>query len=165
MIAAIVVVLFFVLLALGVFFLAMGGGSRGARTSQQAPSRGSRRAFWTALTIVVVGIGLAVPIWIGAANAHNHDKRVPGGVQLTAAQVHGRELFARNCANCHTLRAANSVGVVGPNLDKLRPPAALVVNAIALGRARGNGQMPAGLLVGQDAKDVANFVQRVAGRG
>jgi mono/diheme cytochrome c family protein len=165
MIAALVVLLVFVLLAIGTFFIAMSGGARGVRGTLQTQSRGGRRAVWLSTTLVIVGIGLAIPIWIGAANADNHASKAPGGLKLTAAQVHGRELFARNCATCHTLRAANAVGVVGPNLDKLQPPAALVLFAVKNGLARGNGQMPAGLLVGQDAKDVASFVQRVAGRG
>ncbi|TML97807.1 MAG: cytochrome c [Actinobacteria bacterium] len=80
------------------------------------------------------------------------------------AEVHGRELFTKNCATCHTLRAVNAVGKVGPNLDQLRPPKELVLNAIEAGRARGNGQMPADLVAGQEAKDVAAFVAAVAGR-
>ncbi|MEA2255541.1 MAG: hypothetical protein QOG35_1586, partial [Solirubrobacteraceae bacterium] len=49
------------------------------------------------------------------------------------------------------------------NLDNLHPPRALVLDAIEQGRARGQGQMPAGLVDGQDAKDVAAFVVAVAG--
>jgi mono/diheme cytochrome c family protein len=56
------------------------------------------------------------------------------------------------------------VGKVGPNLDQLRPPKALILDAIKNGRARGQGQMPAGLVDGQDAQDVADFVAKVAGR-
>lgn len=165
MIAAIAVLVFFIVLALGTVFVGMSGGARGVRGSLHSQSLAGRRAVAFAVTAVIVGVGVAIPIWLSAANAQNHAKHAPGGLTLTAAQEHGRELFARNCATCHTLRAANAVGVVGPNLDTLRPPAALVLNAIQMGRARGNGQMPVGLLVGQDAKDVANFVQRVAGRG
>jgi mono/diheme cytochrome c family protein len=165
MIATVVVVLLFVVLGLGTLFVAMSGGARGVPDTLHTQSRGGRRAVMVAVTVVIVGLGLAIPIWVGASNGDNHAKRAPGGLTLTASQVHGRELFARNCATCHTLRAANAVGVVGPNLDNLHPPAALVLDAIQFGRARGNGQMPAGLLVGQDSKDVANFVQAVAGRG
>ena len=53
---------------------------------------------------------------------------------------------------------------MGPNLDQLRPPKALILDAIQKGRARGQGQMPAGLVDGQDAQDVAAFVAAVAGR-
>jgi mono/diheme cytochrome c family protein len=165
MIATLVVVLLFISLALGTVFVAMSGGARGVRGSLQTESRGGRRAVLLGVAVMIVGIGIAIPIWVGAANGDNHAKHAPGGVTLTASEQHGRELFAHNCATCHTLRAANAVGAVGPNLDNLRPPAALVLNAVQQGRARGNGQMPAGLLVGQDAKDVAGFVQSVAGRG
>jgi mono/diheme cytochrome c family protein len=99
-----------------------------------------------------------------ATNGGNHKSgEAVGGVDLSSAQVNGRKLFAKNCATCHTLRAVNAVGKVGPNLDQLRPPAALVLNAVNTGRARGNGQMPADLVTGQDAKDVAAFVGAVAG--
>jgi hypothetical protein len=38
-----------------------------------------------------------------------------------------------------------------------------VLNAIELGRARGNGDMPAAIYTGQQARDVAEFVSAVAG--
>jgi mono/diheme cytochrome c family protein len=78
-------------------------------------------------------------------------------------------VFADRCATCHTLRAANAVGKVGPNLDTLisgvaengRKP--FILDAVEKGRARGQGQMPAGLVDGQDAQDVAGFVANTAG--
>ena len=86
------------------------------------------------------------------------------GQVLTAAQLRGREIFGQQCQQCHTLRGANAVGKVGPNLDQLRPTKALVLNAVAIGRVRGAGTMPAQLVRGQDAQDVADFVSAVAGR-
>ena len=87
-----------------------------------------------------------------------------GGLRLSADQVKGRELFARSCTTCHTLAAVKSVGRIGPNLDvrvgEDIPTAAgrkaLVENAIAEGRARGLGQMPALLYQGKEAEDVAS---------
>jgi mono/diheme cytochrome c family protein len=115
---------------------------------------------------ILIVVGLAVlPGWLMVDNTDANEKTV-GGITLTKAQTKGRELFAANCAQCHTLRAANAVGQTGPNLDQLRPKAALVLDAIKNGRARGGmGQMPAGLLAGDNAKDVAAFVQTVAGAG
>ena len=55
-------------------------------------------------------------------------------------------------------------GAIGPNLDKLRPPASLVLDAVSNGRARGIGTMPADIVQGKDARDVAAFVAKVAGR-
>ena len=76
----------------------------------------------------------------------------------------GAKVVRAQCAACHTLRGANAVGKVGPNLDQLRPTKALVLGAVALGRVRGAGTMPAQLVRGQDAQDVADFVSAVAGR-
>jgi mono/diheme cytochrome c family protein len=83
---------------------------------------------------------------------------------LTEAEKNGRELFGLRCANCHTLKAANAIASVGPNLDELRPTKALVLDAIENGRSRGNGQMAAGLYTGQDADDVASFVAKAVGQ-
>ena len=76
----------------------------------------------------------------------------------------GRQLFAENCSNCHQLAAANAVGKVGPNLDVLRPNAALIEDAVRNGRAAVPARCPPGLLSGQQLKDVAAFVEASAAR-
>ncbi len=152
----------FILVGLLVLGVAFASRRKPAGTS---PSRESNRLLYAGVLIVCVGIGLALPLLMLVKNADSADTKAVGGVDLTAAQAHGRELFAQNCATCHTLQASNSVGKIGPNLDVLRPPAALVTNAIQIGRARGNGNMPALLLRGEDAKDVASYIEAVAGRG
>jgi mono/diheme cytochrome c family protein len=73
------------------------------------------------------------------------------------------EVFAEACGSCHTLRAAKAHGFVGPDLDELRPSAAQVREAIRTGGAR-NEVMPSNLLVPRDARRVARYVARVAGR-
>jgi mono/diheme cytochrome c family protein len=163
-IAALAFVLTFVIIGLSVVFVAFSGGGRGARRGRRAPSRPYRRAVGVAAGLVIIVIGVAVPALVLANNSDNQAEKAPGGVTLTASQERGRTIFARECATCHTLRAANSVGRVGPNLDQLHPPKALILDAIAKGRARGQGQMPTGLVDGQDAQDVASFVAAVAGR-
>jgi mono/diheme cytochrome c family protein len=114
---------------------------------------------------VIIALGLAVPLAIGVVNSNDHAKNAPGGVDLNAAQTNGRAVFGKYCSTCHTLKASNAVGKVGPNLDVLHPPKGLILDAIAKGRARGQGQMPAGVVDGQDAQDVAAYVAAVAGRG
>jgi mono/diheme cytochrome c family protein len=149
---------------LGVFLVALrGGGRRRARGARGGESRASRRGFIVVAAAVWLVFGVGIPALVLASNGDDKAKAAPGGVDLTSAETNGRLLFAQNCSTCHTLRGANAVGKVGPNLDQLRPPKELVANAIEQGRARGNGQMPAGLLAGQDAKDVAAFVEAVAG--
>ena len=168
-------IVFWVVLGLGVFFVAMRGGG----TRSEGPGRGARdrsaetgrphtesKAGQRAVTIGIVlvfAFGLIVPGLVLASNAEHKASVAVGGLHLTAEQEKGRELFAHSCAFCHTLAATNSVGRIGPNLDvrvgdDIPTPEgrrALVLNAIAEGRARGLGQMPALLYQGKEAEEVA----------
>jgi mono/diheme cytochrome c family protein len=151
----------FLVVGLVVVAAAFSGGRRNAERPA-GPSRRGRRTVAIVVGALVLLLGVLVPALVIAA-AKSTDK-APGGVKLTAADEHGREIFAQRCATCHTLAAAHAVGKVGPNLDQLHPPKALAIDAIQKGRARGQGQMPANLVDGQDAQDVAAFVAKVAGR-
>jgi mono/diheme cytochrome c family protein len=170
MIAALVVVLAFVALGLTVIFFAFGGGPSTGRR-RRAPSRAARRVIVLASALVIVGLGVAVPLAIAVVNGDDHAKNAPGGVELNESQAAGRATFAKYCSSCHTLKASNAVGKVGPNLDVLiggisgtKQQRALILDAIKKGRAQGRGQMPAGVVDGQDAQDVASYVAAVAGR-
>jgi mono/diheme cytochrome c family protein len=85
---------------------------------------------------------------------------------LSPAEAHGRDLFVQHCGSCHTFDAAGTVGQVGPNLDDVAVNEADVLHAIrtgggrhAKGQERGpSGNMPANLVTGKDAQDVAAFV-------
>jgi mono/diheme cytochrome c family protein len=163
-IASTALIIIFVAIALTVLFFAFGGSARGAREQLHSQTTLARKMTFAGVALVIVVFGVAIPLLLLFNNSGKEAKSAPGGIQLSNAQLKGRELFAKNCATCHTLHAANAVGKVGPDLDALRPPQALILDAIAKGRARGNGQMPSQLLDGQDAKDVASFVAAVAGR-
>jgi mono/diheme cytochrome c family protein len=162
--STLVFVLVWVLLGLGVLLVAMSGGPGGAIARLHSQSRQGRRIALASFALAIAVLGVGVPVAVVAA-VDNRDS-IPGeGVTLNASQRHGRELFAQRCTQCHTLAAANANATVGPDLDALKPPKALVLDAVLHGRARGNGQMPAELYTGQDAQDVADFVSRVAGAG
>jgi mono/diheme cytochrome c family protein len=170
MIAALIFVLAFIALGLTVVLVAFSGGSRGAGRPRGAPTRAARRVIAVGVAVVIVGLGVAVPIAIGLVNGDDHAKNAPGGVELNAAEASGRTTFAKYCSTCHTLKASNAVGKVGPNLDALiggingtKQQRALILDAIKNGRANGRGQMPAGVVDGQDAQDVASYVAAVAG--
>jgi len=161
---------FWILVGFAVFFIAMRGGPRGARETLYTESKlGSRLV--TLGIVLVFAFGLVVPALVLAFNGQNKASVGPGGVHLNAEEQRGRDEFARSCAVCHTLAAVKAVGRIGPNLDirvgaDVATPAerkALVLNAIAEGRARGLGQMPALLYEGKEAEEVANFVAAVAG--
>jgi mono/diheme cytochrome c family protein len=158
------------LIGLGVFFVAMRGGPRGARESLYTESSMGRRAVTLGI-VLLFAFGLVVPALVLAFNGAHKASVAVGGVHLNAEQQRGRNLFARSCAYCHTLAATKSVGRIGPNLDvrvgadisTVAGRKALVAEAIANGRARGLGQMPALLYQGKEAEEVANFVATVAG--
>jgi mono/diheme cytochrome c family protein len=159
--AALLFLSFFIALGLGVVLVAMRGGPRGVRDTLE---RGRQRPlrfveFAVAAAIALFGVVVPAVVMLG-----DQASAGPGGEKLTASQKDGRELFNRKCATCHTLADAEAVGRVGPDLDVLAPTAGLTLNAIHEGRARGQGQMPAQLLDGTDAKNVAAYIAAVAGR-
>jgi cytochrome c551 len=165
------VIAFWVLVGLGVFFVAMRrGGSGGEGDAQNTESKTSQRVVFLVVALAFA-FGLVVPVIVLTDNGNNKAREAVGGVKLNAQAQHGRVLFSDSCAFCHTLSGANSVGRTGPNLDirlgsEIPTEAgrrALVLNAIAEGRARGNGNMPAQLYQGKEAEAVADFVAAVAG--
>jgi mono/diheme cytochrome c family protein len=177
MVAATAFLLGFIAIGLTVVFVAFGGGPKGAREQLHSQSRTGSRAVVIIVSIFALLIGIGVPALVMAKNNDTESKKAPGGVTLSTAEQHGRTLFAKNCSTCHTLAGAHSAGKVGPNLDVLiagingaspqetiKNRVTFIEDAIKNGRARGSGQMPAELLDGQDAQNVANFVAQVAGR-
>ena len=79
----------------------------------------------------------------------------------TADGSSAKSLFVSQCGSCHRLREAGTEGVVGTDLDALRPSAAAVLRAIR----EGPRTMPPGLLSGAEARRVAAYVARAAGAG
>lgn len=99
-------------------------------------------------------------------------------LQEDANTERGRELFSAKCGQCHTLAEAGTTSDIGPNLDSAFAAAreqgmdqdtieGVVSNQIENPRPAHPDQpeiyMPANLLTGQDAEDVANYVGSVAG--
>ena len=157
-------VLTWVVLGLGLLLIALSGGPSGALQRLQSQSRGSRKAAIVLFAIALLILGVGVPLAVISSVEARDDIPEANVSNLTAAEKHGRELFGERCAQCHTLSASKAVAQVGPNLDTLRPPEELVLDAIENGRSRGSGQMPAGLYTGQDAEDVAAYVAKAVGQ-
>jgi mono/diheme cytochrome c family protein len=152
---------FWVVVGLGLLFVSLRGGPRGAREALQGQSRTGRRVTAVAVAIVVAFFGLVLP---GVLLAGDAAKKKYKSVELTTAEKEGRTLFGEQCSSCHTLEAAQGEGKVGPNLDELKPPKSLVMDAVEKGRQRGQGTMPARIVTGQDLEHVASFVAKTAGR-
>ncbi len=87
--------------------------------------------------------------------------------------VHGKQLFVQKCGACHTLARAGTKGNVGPDLDDA------FSQSLAEGFKRDvirsvvkqqilypniSGKMPAKLFTGQQADDVAAYVEYAAAR-
>jgi mono/diheme cytochrome c family protein len=152
----------FVVVGIGVIFIAFSGGPGRAR--QAYLSRGGR-LFTITIALLYLALGIAVPAAVIAARDESK-----GGVgplrtaELSQQEEDGKVLFNQNCKSCHNLDAVQARGVTGPDLDELGGlDEARVRNAIKNGGS-GQGRMPAGLLQDEDAKNVALYVSRVAGQ-
>jgi mono/diheme cytochrome c family protein len=111
-----------------------------------------------------------------------------GGISSGSAdRAHGKELFVQKCGSCHTLADAGTQGKIGPNLDDaFTGPRAQgfketsirnvvhdqilypVTNPSGVQTGPGGSEqpvqgMPAKLVTGDDADDVAAYVASVAG--
>src|SRR5690242_13347346 len=98
-------------------------------------------------------------------------------------EVNGKTLFVQKCGTCHTLARAGTKGVTGPNLDAAFQRARRdgFKNSTFAGMVEGQiahpsripqedpatrkdlPLMPAGLIKGSDASDVAAYVAQAAG--
>ena len=74
----------------------------------------------------------------------------------------GREVFLNNgnCASCHTLKDANSMANVGPNLNLIKPDIGRVINSVT----NGIGVMPSmlGILSNDEINAVAYYVSEAS---
>jgi mono/diheme cytochrome c family protein len=151
----------FVVAGLVVIFIAFSGGPAAAREAYL--TRGGR-GFRVTMLLLYIALGAAVPAAVIASRPE-----AEGGVgktrteELTAKQKEGKQLFRQTCWSCHTLAAVQAQGVTGPDLDDLGLDRQRVLNAIERG-GTGDGRMPAKLLEGEDAENVAAYVTKVAGQ-
>lgn len=172
MVAVIIIAILFTAFAVSVAYLASKGAFKGLAGRFQGTGRTGTRLLNVTLVIVYIGCGIGLPLIFIIGNNAKSNAQV-GGIKLTAGMQVGRELFAEHCGVCHTLAADNSVGKMGPDLDTLRPSKSLILHTIANGCLQnstrpnttclGYGTMPADIVEGQEAQDVADFVSRIAG--
>ena len=152
----------FVLLGVGVIFVAFSGGPGGAR---EAYLTKGGRFFRFSMLLLYVALGLAVPALVIAAREPAEGGTPPLKHEEASSELEeGKELFRQTCASCHTLAAANARGVTGPNLDEIgEMTEERVKTAIEVG-GTGQKRMPARLLEGDDAEAVAKYLSAVAGK-
>ena len=134
-------------------------------SSPSATARRRRQA------VAVVVSGLLAALGLSACSD------TVGYTQPAGDKIRGKQLFVKKCGSCHTLRDAATTGKIGPDLDY-----AFVQSRIdGLGQdtilqvvraqiaypvttpSTGTPGMPANIVEGQDADDVATYVASVAG--
>ena len=134
-----------------------------ARHRRAAALAGALALGAIALTLVLAGCG---------------DTGTVGYSEGTGDTSKGKELFTEKCGSCHTLADAGTKGQIGPNLDDgFRQSRAdglgeSTIRQVVRGQiaypvvspSTGAAGMPADLVTGQDAEDVATYVSSVAGK-
>ena len=152
----------FVLLGVGIIFVAFSGGPGRAR---EAYLTKGGRFFRFSMVLVYVGLGLAVPALVIADRQPGQGGTGPLKHEESSDDLEdGKELFRQTCASCHTLAAANARGVTGPDLEEIGEMTVERVTAAIEVGGTGQKRMPAALLEGEDAELVAKYVSAVAGK-
>jgi mono/diheme cytochrome c family protein len=152
----------FVLLGVAVVFIAFSGGPSAAR---EAYLTKGGRVFRITIPVLYLALGVAVPALVLV----NRGEAAGGQGALQSQELSenleiGKNLFEQQCKSCHSLAAVNARGVTGPDLDNIgEVTRRRVLGAIRNG-GTGQGRMPAGLLEGQEAREVADYVAKVAGK-
>ncbi len=129
--------------------------------------------------LVVVFLAVLIP-WLAFRADGDPDR---GAQQVATNLEEGQTLFQDNCGNCHTLYAAGTDGNFGPDLDitlaeegvpegegaaeTIKATKGRVLDAIRKGvdGTTTPGRMPPGILSGEQAEEVAEFVAHTAGSG
>ena len=113
---------------------------------------------------ILVTVAVAAAIGLSACGSEGIS------VSKDDSAYRGAVLFSQRCAGCHTLSAAGTQGsanrnvrVQGPNLDQRKESRSDVLFAIRNGGFSG-GIMPANIVTGHEATQVAHFVSEYAGQ-
>ena len=141
--------------------------------------------FWIPTLLIIVIFGVTIPAIVigdnrqdtggggssssastssgGGGGSTSSGSGGGGGGAAATANAAGKQIFTSSCGTCHTLADAGTSGRVGPVLDQVKPSKALVLSALKKG-GLGSGTMPANIVTGKDAQDVATYVSTVAGK-
>jgi mono/diheme cytochrome c family protein len=129
--------------------------------------------------LVLIFLAVVVPAWAFLSNGDPE----AGRTEVPESLKSGQSQFVDNCGNCHTLYSAGTYGDFGPDLDQQLAPAGTPSGPDAAGEIEGTkarvisaiedgpddpsvpGRMPAGIVSGPVADEIADFVAQTAGRG
>ena len=116
------------------------------------------------LFAVLIGVWYTSAFWLYTKSSPAAAQVKSSPIPANADAAAGANVFkTAGCGSCHTLKAADASGQIGPNLDSARPDYATVHSRVE----QGGGGMPAfgGRLTPQQIRDVAAFVAKNAGAG
>lgn len=113
----------------------------------------------TSFAVLAILLAVGVPLWATTKDADSDSSPASVAAKDEAAKT----IFGENCGPCHTLKKGGTDGIVGPNLDDSQATASAetVLGFIENGS---QGRMPAGILLGERAETVAEFVAKYAGQ-
>lgn len=113
----------------------------------------------TVFAVAAIFLVVLIPLWATGKDADTDSAVTAVAPADEAAQT----IFHENCGPCHTLKKAGTDGVVGPNLDE-SGAAASPDSVVSFNEQGAEGRMPAGILRGERAEQVAKFVAKYAGQ-
>ena len=127
------------------------------------------------LTRKLVSLSLAAALALGATACGTRNVNLDKQDEANASVKNGANLFAERCSGCHTINSAGARGskpekqrasgerTNGPNFNVRKENKDDILYAIRNGGFSG-AIMPANIVVGSDAQDVANYLTKYAGR-
>jgi mono/diheme cytochrome c family protein len=122
-----------------------------------------------------VSLSLAAALALGATACGTRNVNLDKQDQKNASVKNGADLFSERCSGCHTINSAGARGskpekqrasgerTNGPNFNVRKENKDDILYAIRNGGFSG-AIMPANVVVGSDADDVANYLSKYAGR-
>lgn len=120
-------------------------------------------------------LGLAAALAVGGTACGSRNVNLDKQDQGNASVTNGANLFAERCSGCHTLNSAGARGskpskqstsgerTNGPNFNVRKESEEDILYAIRNGGFSG-AIMPANIVVGSDAEDIAAYLSKYAGR-
>ena len=124
----------------------------------------------------IASLALAGALAVGTSACGTRNIELDKGDSQNQQVSNGAELFQERCSGCHTINSAGAQGskptndngggerTNGPNFNVRRENKDDILFAIRNGGFSG-AIMPANIVVGQDAQDVATYLAKYAGRG
>jgi len=124
----------------------------------------------------IASLALAGVVALGATACGSRDIALDKQDSQNAQVENGAHLFQERCSGCHTINSAGAQGskptndngggerTNGPNFNVRKENRDDILFAIRNGGFSG-AIMPANIVVGQDADDIAAYLSKYAGRG